>query len=58
MKHKFGKLNKGVDARRHLLLIQLNACVHEFEHLKSLLMKIKILGSCSRNSKGILRESF
>jgi len=37
IKHKSGKLNKGVDAlsQRHLLLFELHTCVLGFEHLKS-----------------------
>jgi len=38
IKHKFDKLNQGADAscRRHLLLFLLDACILEFQHLKSL----------------------
>ena len=41
IRHKSGKLNKGVDAlaRRYLLLFKLDACVLGFKHLKLLYAK-------------------
>ena len=57
IKHKFEKLNKGVDAlsRRHLLLFQLDTCILGFEHLKSLYTSDEDLGAlysiCQKHPK-------
>ena len=58
IKHNFEKLNQGADAisRRHLLLIQVGACIRWFEHLRELYREDQDFGglfeACLKHPKG------